>query len=424
MPTYFRMMEVLSCSMMDFLPYLLLVVYPFRNQTRLKSFLAGLLTLAMTPAVLYYDISAALLGAPPVQAPFPLMRSAALLIFAVVVIRAHIGKQLLNTLSVINISILISALADRFSTDYTAKHLLITVLLQALLLIPYTINLNYCLEPTLKESDAPVWKLLFAAPAVGTFLGCMMLQSGSSALPVVMIIALIAAAAAAVLAVILTKTEMITMLLRKEKPAKQAAPAATATAEAAPVQRDEAELYLNTLQKRMLDAEHSYKELLLQVMTMEEDLNQENLEQLRDKLSTMRKQLSPAIAASGNAAVDSVLTYHTRQAMISSIKVASKLSLPAFSSVSDEDLTVLMSCLFDCAVDACREQTAGTRRIAAASHLDEDLLQIGVKNTYANPMDPNHELLNICRGIVSRYNGKLTVLDMNGVTQIVAVLHI
>ena len=25
MPTYFRMMEVLSCSMMDFLPYLLLV---------------------------------------------------------------------------------------------------------------------------------------------------------------------------------------------------------------------------------------------------------------------------------------------------------------------------------------------------------------------------------------------------------------
>ena len=57
MPTYFRMMEVLSCSMMDFLPYILLVVYPFRNQTRLKSFLAGILTLVITPALLYYDIS-------------------------------------------------------------------------------------------------------------------------------------------------------------------------------------------------------------------------------------------------------------------------------------------------------------------------------------------------------------------------------
>ena len=39
MPTYFRMMEVLSCSMMDFLPYILLVVYPFRNHLRLKNLL-------------------------------------------------------------------------------------------------------------------------------------------------------------------------------------------------------------------------------------------------------------------------------------------------------------------------------------------------------------------------------------------------
>ena len=62
MPTYFRMMEVLSCSLMDFLPYLLLIVYPFRNHLRLKSFLAGVLTLVITPALLYYDTSCALLG--------------------------------------------------------------------------------------------------------------------------------------------------------------------------------------------------------------------------------------------------------------------------------------------------------------------------------------------------------------------------
>ena len=60
MPTFFRMAEVLACSLADFLPYILLVVYPFRNHMRLKSVLAGLLTLAMTPAVLYYDILSAL----------------------------------------------------------------------------------------------------------------------------------------------------------------------------------------------------------------------------------------------------------------------------------------------------------------------------------------------------------------------------
>ena len=424
MPTFFRMMEVLSCSMADFLPYILLVVYPFRNQTRLKSFLAGLLMLVITPALLQYDISSGL-GTSPVAMPYPLMRSIVLLVFAVLVIRAHIGKMLLNTLSIINISILISAVADRFAADYTVQHLLITLLMQVLLLAPYTLNLVYCLAPTLNESDAPVWKLLFAAPAVGTVLGCILLSSGASALPIVMLVAIVAAAAAAALTLHLTGTEMITLILKKDRPAKKAAPAPAAVA--APVAEpvpDLAQAYLMNLQKRMQDAEYSYKELLLQVMTMEDDLNQENLQQLRERLNTMRKQLAPEVASTGNAAVDAVVTYYTRQAMLSSVKVATNLTLPETATVSDEDLTVLMGCLLECALDACREQTAGTRRIASASYQDGDLLQIGIKNTYASPLDPDCELLNICRQIVARYDGKLTVLDMNGVSQVVAVLHV
>ena len=418
MPTFFRMMEVLSCSMADFLPYILLVVYPFRNHIRLKSFLAGLLTLVMTPALLYYDILSAL-GTSPVDIPFPLMRSAVLLIFAVLLIHVNPGKMLLNTLSVINISILISALTDRFAADYTVQHLLITLLLQTLLLAPYTLNLIYCLAPTLNESDQPVWKLLFLAPAAGTALGCMLLLSGSSALIVVMIASIAVAAVAAALILILTKTEMINLLLKKDRPAKQTAPAVSA----AP-QHDAAQAYLDTLHKRMQDAECGYKELLLQVMTMEDDLNQENLDQLRQRLDTMRKQLAPEITPTGNSAVDPILTFYTRQAMLSSVRIATNLSLPETATVSDEDLCILLGCLLECALNACREQTSGTRRIATASYQDGDLLQIGVKNTYGTPMDPDCELLNICRRITARYDGKLTVLDMNGVSQIVAVLHI
>lgn len=418
MPTFFRMMEVLSCSMADFLPYILLVVYPFRNRTRLKSFLAGFLTLAITPALLYYDITSAL-GTSPVDIPFPLMRSAVLLVFAVLVIHANIGKMLLNTLSVINISILISAVADRFAADYTLSHLLVTLAMQAVLLIPYTLSLLYCLAPTLNESDALAWKLLFVVPAVGTALGCMMLHSGSSALVVTMIAAIVVAAVAAALILYLTKTEMINLLLKKDRSAKKVQPAPAPI-----VLRDNVQDYLNNLQKRMADAEYSYKELLLQVMTMEDDLAQENLEQLRARLSTMRNQLSPQAAATGNAQVDPVVTYHTRQAMLSNVKIATNLSLPEVSSVSDEDMAALLGCLMECALDSCREQTSGTRRIATASHLDDDLLQIGIKNTYASPVDPDCELLNVCREIVARYDGKLSVLDMGGVSQIVATLHI
>jgi len=418
MPTFFRMMEVLACSMADILPYLLLVVYPFRNKTRLKSFLAGLLTLVMTPALLYYDISSAL-GTSPTELPFPLMRSAVLLVFAILVIRANIGKMLLNTLSVINISILISAVADRFSVDYTVQHLLITLLLQTLLLIPYTLNLIYCLAPTLNESEKTVWKLLFAAPAAGTVLGCILLYNGASALPIAMAVAIVAAAVAAVLALYLTETEMITLILKKNRPAEK-----VMSAPAAAPQQSLAQAYWTTLQKRMHDAEYSYKELLLQVMTMEDDLNQENFDQLRERLNTMRKQLAPDITSTGNSNVDPVMTYFARQAMLSNIKFATNLILPETATVSDEELSVLMGCLLECALDACRTQTAGTRRIATASYQDGDLLQIGIKNTYGDPVDSDCDLLDICREIVARYDGKLTVLDMDGVSQIVAVLHI
>lgn len=426
MPTFFRMSEILFCSMADFLPYILLVVYPFRNHMRLKSFLAGFLTLLMTPVLLYYDISSAL-GTSPTDLPFPLMRGVVLLVFAVLVIRANIGKNLLNTLSVINISILISALTDRFSTDYTAKHLLVTLALQALLLIPYTLNLIYCLAPTLNKSDAPAWKFLFIAPAAGTALGFFLLLSGSSALIVAMIIALVLAAAAAIVLLHKTEMEMIPLLLKKDRSVK--APKAEAAVFDQPVAAVATapafeQTYLNTLQKRMADAEHSYKELLLQVMTMEDDLNQENYEQLRARMNALRKQLAPQVKATGNTQVDPVLTYYTRQALLSNVKIAANITLPEVSSVSDEDMSALLGMLLDGALDTCREQATGTRRIATASHLDDDLLQIGVKHTYGEPIDPNSELLDACRSIVSRYDGKLTVLDMNGVCQIVAVLHI
>lgn len=418
MPTYFRMTEILACSMADFLPYILLVVYPFRSKLRLKSFLAGLLTLVMTPAVLYYDILSAL-GTSPVDTPFPLMRSAALLVLGILAIRANIGKQLLNTLSVINISIFISAVADKFAADYTAKHLLVTLVMQSVLLIPYILNMDRCLAPALNHSDKPVWKLLWIAPAVGTALGCVMLKSGSAALPVVMFLALAAAAAVTAAILYFTDKEMISLLLKKDRSTVKAAPASVAA-----LQEDHTETYLASLRKRMAESEYSCKELLLQVMMMEQDLENQDLEQLRTRMTAVRKQLAPEINSTGNSAIDPVMTYYARQAMLSNIKIATGITLPEVSSVTDEDMTVLLSCLLDCALDTCREQSAGTRRIATASYQDGDLLQIGIKNTYGTPVDPDCEVLNICRQIVARYDGKLTVLDMNGVSQIVAVLHI
>ena len=416
MPTFFRMMEVMSCSMAGFLPYLLLVVYPFRNHLRLKNFLAGLLTLAIAPAALYYDAASAL-GTAPTEIPYMLMRSAMLLAFAVLVIRANIGKVLLNTFTVINLSLLITAAANRFAPIYTAQHLLNTAVLQVLLLGTYTMILIRLLGPSLNASTSPVWNLLWIAPAVGTVIGCMMVSS--PAMPFVMVFAILLGAGATTLVLNKTKTEMMTVFMKK------AAPAARTVAEApAPSMPDPVQLYYSNLQARMAESGYSSKEMLLQVMTMEDDLNQQDYEQLRARLSALRKQLAPEITSTGNNRIDPILTYYTRQAMLGGIKMVTNIELPECSSIPDADMAVLISGLLDSALDACRQQSSGTRRIATASNLSEGLLQIGVKCTYSDEFDSDSEQLNICRRIAAHHGGKLSLSDMGGVVQIVVSLNI
>ena len=290
-------------------------------------------------------------------------------------------------------------------------------MLQILLLVPYAVVLAKTLAPTLSESDAPVWKLLWIAPAAGTVLGCVMVSA--AALPFVMAFAIALAAGAAVLALHKTETEMITLILRKAK-------AGPRTVADTPVRSmpDPVQLYYSNLQARLAESEHNCKDMLLQVMTMEDDLEHQDYEQLRARLSALRRQLSPDAPSTGNNRIDPIVTYYTRQAMLGGIKMVTNIELPELTAVSDADIAVLISCLLDSALDACREQTVGTRRIATASNLREGLLQIGIKSTYSDSFDSDSEQLNLCRRIAARHGGKLSVNDMDGVVQIVASLNI
>lgn len=420
MPTYLRMMEILGCSLAGFLPYLLLLVYPFRNHLRLKGFPAVFLTFVMAPALLYHDLSAAL-GTAPVVFSFPLLRSIVFLVFSLLVIHTSVDRVLLSSFSVVNLSILITAVADAAAAPYTLRWLLITLALQALLLIPYTVNLVICLAPTLNCSDAVSWRFLWIAPAAGTAIALCILYTGASSavLATVMTAAILAAAIAAALILYLTRTEMIPLFSRKSRQMSSVSAAPAAAPMSDPVQ-----LHYQSLQTRMAESERSCQEMLLQVMSMEDDLTRGDYDQLRRRLNELRKQLSPDIASTGNKQIDPILSYYTRQAYLSGIKLVASIQLPELSAVSDTELVVLLSCLLDNALDACREQGAGPRRIAIATYQDDDLLQIGVKNTYGEPMDVNAAPLNFCRQIVARYQGRLTAIDKDGALQVVATLTV
>ena len=409
MPTFLKMAQVLLCSASGFFPCLLLLIYPFRNHLRLKGIIAGALSFALIPLVVYRDVTAALAETPPLP---PLLLALGFLVFAVAAVRVPVRKVLFHGCSIVSLYLLICSGAADIAEAYTLRYLLAAAVLQIALLIPYTLALVKWLSPTLNESDAPVWKWLWAIPAAAAAVGLL-----TGLFPAVLA-AVIAAAIASALALHFTKTEMITLTLRKPKPPK-AAPAVPAVPTADPVQA-----YYENLQKRMAEAQYTAQELLLQVMSMEDDLNQEDYAQLRARLNTLRNQLTPDAVSTGNSKIDAIVAYYIRQAAFSSVKTAVNLELPELTSVPDEELAAVISCLLDNALEACREQTSGTRRIAAATNIQGDTVQIGIKNTHGDPMDKDSPNLRLCRKIAARHGGKVEITAMEGVSQIVVTLNI
>ena len=410
MPTFLKMAEVLLGSAAGFFPYLLLLIYPFRNHLRLKGIPAGALSFALIPLVLYRDVTAALAGTPPLAS---LLLGLGFLVFAAAAVRAPVWKVLFHGCGIVSLYLLNCSAGAYFAGAAPLHDLLLPAALQVLLLIPYTLALIKWLSPTLNESDAPVWKWLWAIPAAAAAVG--MLLTGL--FPAVLAAVVIAAVATA-LAFHFTGTEMISLTLRKPKPVKAppAAPAAPAP--------DPVKAYFENLQKRMTETQYTAQELLLQVMSMEDDLNQEDYAQLRARLNSLRNQLTPDALSTGNSRVDGVVAYYIRQAAFSSIKTAVNLELPEWTSIPDEEMATVISCLMDNALEACREQTSGTRRIAAATNSRDDMVQIGIKNTHSAPMDEDSPNLRLCRQIAARHGGKVEITAMEGVSQTVVTLNI
>ena len=407
MPTF---LTILGCYMAGLLPYLLFLIYPFRNHLRLKGFLAGFLALLLATAQLYLELQLSL-GTLTLSLPLSLLQSAAFLLFALLAIGAPIHKVLLNTSSVISFSLLIRAAAQS-AESYSLRYLLITLILQAVLLIPYALVLVKYLAPTLNISDAKVWYFLWIIPTLVCAAGCILLylNCASSTLVTVLAIATVLSAIAIALVLYLTKTEMITLIFTKTKSVKKAPPAP--------------ETVVQGPDWRQEESERSCKDMLAQVVAMGNHLDNREFEQLREKIASLKKQLAPVDCNTGNSRVDPVLCYFIRQAQLADIKVVTNVVLPEKSSVTDADLMILIGALMDSAIEGCRSQASGTRRIALASYLEDNELQLGIKFTHAEATEEDGEFLQLCRQVVKNHGGTVEISGIEGISQIVAMMKI
>lgn len=176
-------------------------------------------------------------------------------------------------------------------------------------------------------------------------------------------------------------------------PAEPSAPVAAPVAEPAPVVKPEpdepsSDAYLEQLRSmqftslntRILESRKTRKELRRQIDTMNDCLNTGNYDRLRAMLMAMRQQFSTASYGS-NPALSAPLDYYTHIAQSRGIAMDVELNQKGDPQIDAADLIVILGNLLDNALDACKAQHEGPRRIQVAISMGEHSIGLVVKNT-------------------------------------------
>lgn len=164
----FRILEILACSLASFLPFVLLMTYPFRNNLRATGFLVTLATMVQ----MGLDLAIGL-GILDHTAPVTLIVLGVYILLSLILIRAGFGRKVFCILTTVNSAVAISLAAKYleqmiFGTQELAYHwtyLAVLLALEAVILIPFGLILMHRHVRVSSGHVAP-WGVLWLVPAL------------------------------------------------------------------------------------------------------------------------------------------------------------------------------------------------------------------------------------------------------------------
>lgn len=168
MPSPFRILEILTCSLVGFLPFVMLMTYPFRNSLRATGFLVTLA--AVLQMVCDLGIG---LGIVNGAATLTLAVLGIHLLLALILIRASFGRKLFSILTTVNSAVALSLAAKWLENllfgvselPYRWTFLVILLALEAVILLPFALLLMRRHVRVTGGHIAP-WGVLWLIPAL------------------------------------------------------------------------------------------------------------------------------------------------------------------------------------------------------------------------------------------------------------------
>ena len=389
MPSALRIFEVLVYSLLNFIPFLALAVYPFRRDLRFTPKITGILILGLTIIQMILGILAA----------FFVGRNAGLLsvfstllyvLFYFFTIKKCLGKLLFMLLMVSNhanfVVLCAKCLEGQFFPElalqsYRWSFSLMMLLVEIIIFIPLFFYIRKISPALEKEPSGFEWHYLWLVP--GTFyLVWYYLMYGSTTktslelalTPRNSVFSFFMNIGACLIYYVVAK-----LISEQDKSMK--------------LQENNHQLSLQAVQYRKLqdkitDARRARHDVRHHIAVMQEYVKQQDYAALEDYLNQYQQSIpdDPLAPFCANPVVNTVLLYFAQLARQEQITYSVRASIPENCGIQDSDLAVLFGNLLENAYHACKRAGGKGQNIDILASMDGHSLCVTVDNSYSGPV--------------------------------------
>lgn len=417
MPPLYRIAEVCVYSLLNFLPFLVLAIFPFRHSLRFSPRTTGVLIGLLTVIQLALGFWAGFFSGGRsglISAVSTVLYTA----FYFLAIKKHLGKVLFTLLMISNIANLAVVSAkciegqlfpDLATQSYRWSFSLTLFAVELLIYIPLMQYLKRVYTPAIdREPSGPEWHYLWLIPATFYMMWyyAIYFNASRSSLEIALrpgnaVFLLVINIGATLIYYVVTR-----LVLEQDK--------SMALQENNHMLTMQAMQYEN-LQERINEARRAKHDVRHHITLMQEYLANGDYDALGDYLSRYRRSLpdDTLVRFCENSAVNAVLLYFAQQAKDAGVDYAVSAAIPEFSRMSpdspdstgshdshdspdshdsagggidDTDLSVLFGNLLENALEACRAEGGDNSRIIVHASVDGSALCLTVDNTFSGSL--------------------------------------
>lgn len=439
MPPLYRILEVALYAMLNFLPFMLIALLPFRSKFRFSNpvtvLLVGIMTLVqMCLGVLaaFSDSNAAVLSA------------ASTIIYAVfyfIAVDAHAGKIIFTLLMLSNIANFVVTASKCLEgiffpafalQDYRWSFSVFMILIEAACLIP----LYFFVENTYTavfetEVGRPIWWYLWLIPATFYFIWYYELyNSEKSSLQM---------ALDPQYSVFLLITNLGSMLIYYLVVRLIREMSNNSALTERNYQLAMQKLQYDNLRDRINEARQAKHDIRHHVTVMDSYLNNGEYARLKEYLNGYKHSLpdDDTILFCRHYTVNALLLYFAQQAKNNQVDFDVMIEIPENVNIPDHALCVVFGNLLENALEACLGVNDRQRAIIIRGKTSPNAIFLEIDNTYSGTVNKNakgHYLstkhsgtgigLTSVQSLVAEYDGILEITHENGMFRVSALVNI